>query len=40
MEECAEKDYYKAEIDRLIDLTDDIDTLDLAYKILLASLKN
>lgn len=40
MEERVTKDYYKAEVDRLIDLTDDIDTLDLVYKILLASLKN
>lgn len=34
MEERVTKDFYKAEIDRLIDLTDDIDTLDLVYKIL------
>lgn len=36
MEECVTKDFYRAEIDRLIAGTTDIDTLDLVYKILLS----
>ena len=38
MDECVTKDFYKAEIGRLIDGITDINTLDLVYKILLADL--
>lgn len=38
MEECVTKDFYKAEIIKLLEAINDMPTLDLVYKILLSDL--